>query len=125
MDIFKTKEAASDKEYEDRLVKALDRREANEATPEDDRCINNALKTSLTKCQNRRKKEAAKRKQNTEGEGSAPNKKKRKMTQRRKRQAKNAACNSESEGSGSDGDSSSDDEDGSKGKDLIGSCFED
>jgi hypothetical protein len=55
------------------------------------------------------------------------------MTQRRKRQAKNAAHNSESGGSGSGGDSPiivqvivmTKTEDGSKGKDSIGSCFED
>jgi hypothetical protein len=79
VDVFKTKKATSDKEREGVLVKALDRRKANEATPEGDKCIiTNALKTGLTKCQNRRKKEAAERKKKYGRGGRRSKKKKRK-----------------------------------------------
>jgi hypothetical protein len=69
-----------------------------------------------------RKREAAERKHIAEG-GAAPKKQKRNQAQHREKESA-AAASSEMEDSDGGCDSSSD-EDGSKGKDLVGCCFED
>jgi hypothetical protein len=115
VDTHKARKAIHTKLEDGRLVLCLDRREAGDITEADTKYIDNALKASLARAQYR-----------TEGKNQQLQKPSRKSRPKRPPQReKNHPPLEESDEGLSDGDSSSDDEDGEKGKDLVGSQFED